>query len=94
MDALLNEIQEGIRHSMDHIDTNHRIVNAVLNDKYEAAAEKKIPFLVKVNALQGLWLSDHDLVIVLSNLLSNAIEASERNVEHPFIKVKFVMMEV
>ncbi len=90
MDAFLDEIQEGIRHSMDHIDTNHRIVNAILNDKYGEAVEKKIPFLVKINDLQGIWLSDHDTVVILSNLLNNAIEASERNVEQPFIKVKFV----
>ena len=71
------------------IDANHVIVNAVLNAKYEEAKEKGIVFVVKVNDLSGLKVKDEDIALILSNLLNNAMEASEK-CEKPVIKIKFV----
>lgn len=61
----------------DLIDTNHVIVNAILNSKYQEARKKGIVFVVKVNDLSEVKLKDEDIVLILSNLLNNAIEASE-----------------
>ena len=72
------------------IDANHVIVNAVLNTKYREAAGKGIVFVLRVNDLSGVRLREEDIVLVLSNLLSNAIEACEHS-EEKVIKLKFVL---
>lgn len=60
------------------IDTNNIIINAILNAKYEETREKDILFVLKFNDLSGLNIKDRDIVIILSNLLNNAIVASEK----------------
>lgn len=76
----------------DFIDTNNVIVNAILNSKYQETREKGIVFVVKVNDLSNLKIRDEDIVLILSNLLNNAIEACEQ-CEKPIIKMKFVKEE-
>ena len=76
----------------DFIDTNNVIVNAILNSKYQETREKGIVFVVKVNDLSDLRIKDEDIVLILSNLLNNAIEACEQ-CEKPIIKMKFVKEE-
>lgn len=74
------------------IDTNNVIVNAIINSKYQEAREKNIVFVVKINDLSGLILKDEDIVLILSNLLNNAIEACEK-CDNGVIRVKFVKEE-
>ncbi len=77
---------------VDFIDTNNVIVNAILNSKYQETRKKGIVFVVKVNDLSNLEIKDEDIVLMLLNLLNNAIEASEKS-ENPLIKMKFVKEE-
>lgn len=84
----LKEYNEEMIENTDLIDANHVIVNAVLNSKYKEAREKGIVFVVKVNDLSELRIKDEDIVLILSNLLSNAIEASTESNE-PVVKLKF-----
>lgn len=74
---------------IDSIDTNHMIVNSIINLKYQEAREKGIIFVVKISDLSKLQMKDDDIVLILSNLLNNAIEACEKCKE-PTIKVKIV----
>ena len=67
-------------------------VDAILNSKYQETREKGIVFVVKVNDLSNLKIRDEDIVLILSNLLNNAIEACEQ-CEKPIIKMKFVKEE-
>ena len=60
------------------VNTHHPIVDAVLNQKYQAAVEQSIDVQMQVNDLSGLRLDPEALVVVLANLLDNAIEACER----------------
>lgn len=60
---------------VDVIDTGNPIVNAVLNIKHQEARNRGIVFPLMADDLTGLNISDSDLVIVLSNILDNAIEA-------------------
>lgn len=85
----LKEYNNEIMLHIDLIDTNNVFVNAILNSKYQEAREKGIVFVVKVNDLSGLRIKDEDIVLILSNLLNNAIEASEE-CENPVIKLKFI----
>lgn len=57
------------------IDTNHMIVNAVLNAKYQEAQESGIGVTIKINDLSGWRMAYNDVTILLANLLDNAIEA-------------------
>ncbi|GFI45712.1 sensor histidine kinase DpiB [Lachnospiraceae bacterium] len=77
---------------MDAIDTNHVIVNAILNTKYREATDKGIVFVLKANDLSRLWLREEDIVLILSNLLNNAMEACEHSQEK-VIRLKFVLEE-
>lgn len=90
--AYVKKADAGLHAGMDAIDTNNVIVNAILNTKYREAADKGILFVWKVNDLSKIWLHEEDVVLILSNLLSNAMEACER-AEEKVIKLKFVLEE-
>ena len=72
------------------INTNHVIINAILNTKYQEAISKNIVFVFKVNDLSKIVIDDEDLVVILANLLNNAIEACEKCEEKKTIKLKFI----
>lgn len=75
---------------MDYISTNHVIVDAILNAKYNEMLSQNILFVFKINDLAEINISDEDIVIILSNLLNNAIEACELCQNKKVIKLKFI----
>ncbi len=75
------------------INTNNAIIDAVLNEKYRKAVQKGIAFVFKVNDLSDLGIGDEDVVTILANLLSNAIEACEKCWDERVIKLKFIKNE-
>ena len=72
------------------INTYHTIINAILNTKYDEIKQKNITLIMKVNDLSGITISDEDIVVLLSNLLNNAIEACEKS-KDKMLKLKFVI---
>lgn len=90
LDKYLDKTCEEIEHKIDSIDTNHVIVNAILNTKYQEAREKGIVFVLRINDLSDIPISDEDIVVILSNLLNNALEACEKS-DEKMIKTKFTM---
>ena len=58
--------------------TKHPIVDAILNEKYHSAKERSIDINYKVNDLSKLEIGTDAIVVLLSNLLDNAIEACQR----------------
>ena len=70
---------------VDYFDANHVIVNT----KYQEARDKGIVFVVKINDLSHAKIQDEDMVIILSNLLNNAIEACQSCTDK-IIKIKLV----
>ena len=84
----LKKYNDQISKNIDSIDTNNVIVNAILNSKYQEAREKGIIFIIKVNDLSNIKIEDEDIVLILSNLLNNAIEANA-NCDKAIIKLKF-----
>lgn len=88
--TLLGKYNAKLARRMDAIDTNHVIVNAILNTKHQEAREKGIVFVLKVNDLSELKMEDQDIVVILSNMLNNAIEACEKCTGKKIIKVKTV----
>lgn len=75
--------------NLDCINTNHAMVNAVLNKKYQEAIEQGISVICKINDLSAIQMEDQDIALLLSNLLNNAITACAKCTERKFIKLKF-----
>lgn len=90
LNAYIEKINHAMQLGMDAIDTNNVIVNAVLNTKYREAVSGGIVFVLKVNNLSELKIEEEDIVIILSNLLNNAIEACGK-CKDKVIKLKFVL---
>lgn len=86
----IRKIDNDLKVSMDMVDTNNAIVNMVLNAKYREALDKGIVFILKVNDLSPICLPDVDIVVMLSNLLNNAMESCEIS-EEKVIKLKFLL---
>ncbi|CCZ63541.1 GHKL domain-containing protein [Hungatella hathewayi] len=80
-----------LRESADVVNTNHAVVNVVLNQKYQCALEKNITMILSVNDLSGLTMGEEDLVTLLVNLLDNAVEACEKLEERRIIRFKMVL---
>lgn len=57
------------------VNSHHPIIDAVLNHKYQTAKEHEIDFQIQVNDLSQISIGTDELVVLLSNLLDNAIEA-------------------
>ena len=72
------KLTESISVNLSAINTGHAVVNAVLNQKYRSAKEKNISMSLKVGDLKELKMREEDIVIVLGNLLDNAIVECER----------------
>ena len=69
------------------------MINAVLNTKYREAIKREIVCVFKINDLSNLDIAEDDMVIILSNLLNNAIEACEKCKGKKIIKLKIVKEE-
>ena len=73
--------------------TGNSIVDAILNEKYQRARENGIDISYKVSDLSGLKLSTDALVVLLSNLLDNAIEACLRLPNNRKIECSLILEE-
>lgn len=67
-----------LRAQFGDINTNHTVVNIILNQKYQTARDQKIAMTFVINDLSELTMPEEDLVTLLTNLLDNAIEACEK----------------
>lgn len=72
------------------INSHHPIIDAILNQKYQLASENGIEMVVKVNDLSGIPISTDAIVVILSNLLDNAIEACNKCASDS--KIRFSMV--
>lgn len=73
-------------------ETGNRLINTILNTKYVEAREKDITFRFVINDLSKLIIADRDCIVILSNMLNNAIEAAEKCPEgHRILFVKAVI---
>lgn len=74
------------------ISSNNPIIDVVLNQKFQVAQENGIKMRVKVNDLSSVTLKTNEIVVLLSNLLDNAIEAC-MNIEKNREIVCSILME-
>jgi len=90
LEKYVSEINESLYMERNAIDTNNVIINTILNEKYNEMMDKGIVFVFRINDLSELPIDDEDLVVILSNLLNNAIEACEKCEGKRTIKMKFM----
>lgn len=89
----IEELNGSIRKGEDYVNTNHPVVNTVLNQKYLRGQEKGISLVMAVNDLSNLTMGREDIVTLLVNLLDNAIEACEKVDENKVIQFKMMLEE-
>lgn len=61
------------------VKTGRAVVDVILNQKHAVAQSKGVTLQVQLDDLRKFALPDEALVVVLSNLIDNAIEACEKN---------------
>ena len=76
---------------MDIINTNNPVVNVLMNTKYYEAKKVGASFICKINDLSCITMEETDLILLVSNLLNNAIEAVQKCSGNKVIKVKIVI---
>ena len=86
----ISKVSGHLNTELDYIKTNNVIVDAILNSKYREILDKKIVFIFKINDLSEIGICDEDIIVILSNLLNNAIESCEKCHDKKVIKLKFV----
>ena len=67
-----------IYYSLYRIKTNNDIIDVILNQKDQAAQQRGIILDIRSGDLSSLNLPSKELVIIISNILDNAIEACEK----------------
>lgn len=87
LDSLLNIKLPATR----YIDTNRPVADVLLSQKSAIAKNKGISFQMQLDDLSAFPLSDDELVVVLANLLDNAIEACERIPEE---KSRYILIKI
>lgn len=87
----LSKFSCALQNTVGIVDVNHPVLNVVLNQKYRQAKEKGISILFLLNDLSMIWLEEQDIVILLSNLLDNAIEGCEKVKKKKVIRFKLVL---
>ena len=90
LEEYVGKISGHLNKELDCINTNNVIVDAILNSIYQETLDKNIAFIFKINDLSKINIRDEDIVVILSNLLNNAIEACEKCIDKKVIKMKFV----
>lgn len=77
-EAFADKLMDSFPDWWEEIDVQNPVINVLLNQKYRLARAKGIAILFYVNNLSDLWLEEQDIVVLLSNLMDNAIEACEK----------------
>lgn len=75
------------------VSSHHPIIDAVLNQKYQRAEECSIDIQMQVNDLSSVSISSDYLVVLLSNLLDNAIEACLRLPDPGIIQCSIILTD-
>lgn len=88
----LNSIHQGFDEGDSPVKTGNSIIDTIINIKYRQAVRENITVVMKLDKLHNFPLEDEDTVILLSNLLDNAVEACRKleDKKDRIIKLKLV----
>ena len=71
------------------VNSHHPVIDAILNQKYQNAKDLGIDMHIQVNDLSSVALPADVLVVLLSNLLDNAVEACQK-VQNPTVSCEIL----
>ena len=86
----LKKINGEVDRGLDIIDTHNPIINTIVNAKYYEAKNAGAVVVCKINDLSEVRLEETDLIVLLSNLFNNAVEAIERCAGEKVLRFKIV----
>lgn len=72
------------------VHSGHPVIDAILNEKHQVAQENDVKIQIEVNDLSDVSIQTDKLVILLSNLLDNALEACFRVEGRKEIRCKII----
>lgn len=67
--------------------TSNRILNIILNDKYQIIKSNNIDFDCKIGDINLSFMKEIDITTIFANLLDNAIEAAKKIDNNSYIKL-------
>ena len=82
----LSDVLDNLNKSYSYIQTGNSVMNYIINSKLENAHRKGIEFKAEIENLPFEKMGSVDFSALLSNILDNAVEASEKS-ESKFIYV-------
>jgi len=80
-------LSKDVHLSTYRIRTNNDYVDAILNVKDLSAREKGIVLDINCDSMENIFMSDKDMVTILSNTLDNSIEACNKLTDGKIIKL-------
>ena len=78
--AYTSEILDKLNAVHSYVETGNSLLNHILNEKFEYARRKGIPVKAEIENLSFDKMKSMDFSAMLSNMLDNAIEASEKEI--------------
>lgn len=84
----VDEIEEKLEESRIYSNTGNVIFDSILNYKLSCAERKGIKIITDITIAADIELKNDDIVIIFSNLIDNAIEASEYLEEDRYIRLR------
>ena len=88
--AYIGQLTEKSEEKMQAVYTKNPIIDALLNQKYNVCKREQIPVFFELNDLHTFDIKQEKIVVILSNILDNAIEACRKQEMGRYIKVKFL----
>lgn len=79
-----------IAKELERIYTNHPVVDAILNMKRQEALNRGVNVNFMCSDLRDMMLKEDEIIILLGNLLDNAIEAAEKCESERMVLVRIV----
>jgi|GEM_PF-7060989 len=102
LDEYLVELTGTAEYNEAIFGTGNAVADTILNQKYYEFLEREIMFIPVLGNLSELFIQDDDLVVLLSNLMENALEACDVLLQSrafgeerpdPYVKLKMKMEE-
>ena len=88
---LLKNLTVETDENMQIVRTGNHFIDAILNYKYTSCRKENVCMMFELNDLSNLSIPVEKIIVILTNLLDNAIEACmELNTER-YIKIKFLV---
>lgn len=88
VEAYLANLNRKYSVGIEYIDTGNVIINTVLNEKYNEAKELGAAITLQIGDLSKVLMEEIDIILLLSNLLNNAIEALRECKKNKVLRIK------